>query len=71
MNTIAETTGSEIAETTGLENKMIAFDKPKLARFKEAYSQASRKAQSSFQFEGDTFVSNYAKYLIEYIEGSL
>lgn len=36
-----------------------------LERFKKAHAEANGK---NFTFDGHEFVSNYAKYLIEYLE---
>lgn len=40
-----------------------------LKRFKRAYNQAVKDNADVFTFEGNAFVRDYAKYLIEYIEG--
>lgn len=45
----------------------ILWDRPMLRRFKKAYFEALPDA--TFTFEGHEFVTNYAKYLIEYLEG--
>lgn len=39
-----------------------------LSRFKRAYGMAVRTNQTEFEFDGNQFVSSYAKYLIEYLE---
>lgn len=62
-----------ITETNTEETvtKTIAFDRPKLALLKAAYNAASQKGKSSFEFEGHTLLTNYAKYLIEHIDNTL
>lgn len=49
---------------------MIAYNwtPEKLARFKEAYAAADRRSRDAFKFDGHTFYTGYAKYLIEYLE---
>lgn len=40
----------------------------KLIRFQKAYREARETNRDSFVFEGNEFVTLYAKYLIEYLE---
>ena len=49
----------------------LMFDHPRLARFKQAYHQATTEQQEEFTFEGHKFFTGYAKYLIEYLETQL
>jgi hypothetical protein len=43
-----------------------------LERFKKAYNKAMDHSSSEiFQFEGNDFYTEYARYLIEYLEGRL
>ncbi len=44
----------------------IAWDKEKLDRLKIAYDNSN--GLESFVFEGQEFLRDYAKYLIEYLE---
>lgn len=53
------------------EMKTISWDKPMLARFETAYAEAVKHKVEVFTFEGNEFVPGYAKYLIEYLKGSL
>jgi hypothetical protein len=46
----------------------IRFDRPMLNRLKKAYDKATSKSKDMFTFEGNDYVTNYAKYLIEYLE---
>lgn len=49
---------------------MIAYNwtPEKLARFKEAYAAADKRSRDAFKFDGHTFYTGYAKYLIGYVE---
>lgn len=50
---------------------MINWNRPMLERFKAAYKEAVENDQIAFTFDGNEFVTGYAKYLIEYLEGVL
>lgn len=47
----------------------ILWDREKLARFKKAYQRATELNSYAFEFEGHKFLTAYAYYLIEYLEG--
>ena len=49
--------------------RTVPWDRPKLERLKKAY--AGNKSEDMFWFEGERYVSRYAKYLIEYLEKEL
>ena len=49
----------------------ITFTKAKLARLKKAYDKARLQGEHQFMFEGKALITDYAKYLIEYLEGIL
>jgi hypothetical protein len=49
----------------------IQWSKPKLDRFKVEYQKAVDNKKESFVFEGNEFVTGYAKYLIEYLNATL
>lgn len=49
----------------------IQFDRAKLSKLKQAYEGAEALALDQFTFDGQEFVTSYAKYLIEYLEGQL
>lgn len=42
-----------------------------LVRFKRAYKEAADANRAVFDFDGHQFVVQYARYLIEYLEGQL
>ncbi len=50
---------------------IITWTKPMLARFRRRYAEAAAKQEDTFVFEGNQFVTNYAKYLIEYLGSQL
>ena len=54
-----------------LPNITISFDREKAGRLKQSYNVAVRGGFDTFKFEGDEFVTNYAKYLLEYLNERL
>ena len=46
----------------------IHCTKEMFIKFKKAYQSALNKSHDSFFFEGNEFLTSYAKYLIEYLE---
>jgi hypothetical protein len=48
--------------------RTIDFDKEKLNELKAAYHKAKRENLEQFDFEGQTLLVSYAKYLIEYLD---
>lgn len=50
------------------EQNTVTWTRPMLARFKQAHKKANG---SEFIFDGNRYVSDYAKYLIEYLEDVL
>lgn len=48
-----------------MPNPVITWTRPMLERFKTAYANTTADL---FIFDGNTFVKEYAKYLIEYLE---
>lgn len=46
----------------------ISFDSRMVRRLRTAYAQAQKENAEAFVFEGNTFVTAYAKYLLEYLE---
>jgi len=50
---------------------MITFTLAKYRRLKLAYDYAVKEGQEQFDFEGEVFVTAYAKYVLEYLEGKL
>jgi len=47
----------------------IVWTREKLARLIKTHAEAVRTGQAEFDFEGNHFVTAYAKYLIEYLTG--
>jgi hypothetical protein len=50
----------------------ISWNQPKLKRFEAAYAQARKLTAIGgdvFTFEGHEFLLDYAKYLIQYLQG--
>lgn len=50
---------------------IINWDRAMLERFKIAWIKARAAKLDSFKFDGNEFVTSYATYLIEYLEGVL
>lgn len=53
------------------DNKVIEWTPEMLKRFKAARKVAVEKAEVEFNFDGNTFLTSYAMYLIEYLDGQL
>jgi hypothetical protein len=45
----------------------VEFDKPKLERLKKLCNQAVASKKIVFEFDGREYVTDYAKYLIEFL----
>ena len=48
--------------------KLIEFTKPKFEALKKAYQTAIDNNKESFEFENDLYLTEYSKYVIEYLE---
>lgn len=46
----------------------IEFDKAKYQALRKAYDKAIKDKADSFMFENKEIVTNYAKYLLEYLK---
>ena len=46
----------------------VSFDKPKYRRLKERYNKAVERSEDQFYFEGGEYLTDYAKYVLEYLE---
>lgn len=46
----------------------VYFDTDKISLMKKAYEKAKEKQQESFMFDGDEYLTAYAKYLLQYLE---
>ncbi len=49
----------------------MEFNKTNFTLFKKAYKIALKEDKETFIFEGKEFLTNYAKYVIEYLETQL
>ena len=49
----------------------MLFTREKLVQLKEQYSEAVKKGDDEFTFDGEAVLTSYAKYLIEYLETQL
>lgn len=47
---------------------MVMWDKDKLRRFKRKYKAVCKKGEDRFEFETNLFLTEYARYLIQYLE---
>lgn len=45
----------------------VTFDEEKLRRLKKAYDEAVKNQKDSFFFDGQEYLTSYAKYLIEFL----
>jgi hypothetical protein len=50
---------------------MVTFDRKKLRRFRVAYTAAVKAGLGAFIFDGDDYVTSYAKFVIEYLTQKL
>ena len=48
-------------------SEQIEFTPEKAKRLKKAYEAAVKENKNSFIFEGNEFVTGYAKYVLEYL----
>ncbi len=51
-----------------VERPIVTFDGEVLKRFKVAYDNAVASDSADFVFENNEFLTEYARYLIEYLE---
>ena len=55
---------------SGVEgSRVVQFTKFTLYKFKKRYEKAVSDKEEVFTFNGNQYVTPYAKYLIEYMEG--
>ncbi len=61
--------------TVGVTQKagmpMISFDRDKFNRLQITYDQAVAEGQKLLTFEGYDYVTNYAKYVLQYLDRNL
>ena len=62
---------TSINDTLKDESQRITFTRETLDRFKEEYNAAVEDDCDIFVFEEKEWVTNFAKYLIEYLEDKL
>jgi hypothetical protein len=48
--------------------QMLSLTQEKFMRLKKHYAAAVNRNAESFKFDGNLFLTGYAKYLIEYLE---
>jgi hypothetical protein len=48
--------------------KTINFDEPTYRRFKRAYQIAEKAHRTEFEFDNQTYLLEFAKYVLEYLE---
>ena len=46
----------------------INFNRPKAERLRAALAAAQRQGQEQFTFDGNDFLTAYAKYVMEYLD---
>jgi len=46
----------------------IEFTEEKLVAFKDAYARANAASEKTFKFEGHLFLTDYAKWVIVYLD---
>ncbi len=49
----------------------IQFDAAKVERLRAAYADARQRGATEFVFDGHALVTDYAMYLLEYLDGRL
>lgn len=52
----------------GEERKYVNWTPEKLERFRKAHKEAVQTEQDQFTFDGNDFIPEYAKFLIEYLD---
>ena len=51
------------------KSKILKFNEIKIAGLQEAYDKAVKGNLNQFQFEGDMFVTHFAKYMLQHLKG--
>lgn len=52
-------------------NPVITWDRPMMQRLQARYDLAVKNKEDRFTFEGHEFVTDYAKYLLQYLGDKL
>jgi hypothetical protein len=58
-----------MTDPSTVTHSTISWTREKLKRLVAAHAEAVRTSKTEFTFEGNEFVTSYAKYLIEYLKG--
>lgn len=53
------------------QRPVLLYDIAKKKRLRKAYHEAVKQKLNEFDFEGYTYVTGYAKYLLEYLDSEL
>jgi hypothetical protein len=51
-----------------MESKTVTWTPTKKRKFRRAYRHARARGLEQFTFDGNEFVTDYAKYLLEYLD---
>lgn len=51
-----------------MAENMVEFNAESFKKFRARYNTAIEKSENSFVFEGNEYLTSYAKYVIEYLE---
>jgi predicted GTPase len=51
-----------------MSERMTTFDRPMVDRLRIAYETAKKEKADSFIFEGNEYLTDYARYLLEYLD---
>lgn len=49
-------------------NKMMSFSFEEFKEFKKIYEQKAAKKEETFTFKEEVFLTEFAKYVVEYLE---
>jgi len=52
----------------GSRDRELSWDSSEVEEFREKYKSAKEKEKKTFFYQGNEYVLNYAKYLLEYID---
>ena len=67
----AGTPCNEVSIVAGIDKKIISFNRQTTEQLRTAYNQACADDKEQFVFDGQRLVTQYAKYLLEYLEERL
>jgi hypothetical protein len=49
----------------------VTFTASEVGKLRKAYEDAKEEGKEVFEFGGNEYVADYAKYLLEYLEGKV